>query len=139
VTEDRNLQAPVSNAHGLSIEWLRLPVGGKVSRHWLADKQVLIARRGLIDVQVETTAGPVSLSLSGTDTAWDSVSVPAGEWRCLVNQGADEALLVVMTAGDHRKRITWDDAVVRHAREAGWSLDASGFVAPSDFVERAQA
>jgi hypothetical protein len=44
-----------------------------------------------------------------------------------------------MTAGDHRKRITWDDAVHQQAAAAGWMHDANGFVAPRHFVQRAQA
>lgn len=139
MTEDRNLQAPVGNAHGVSIEWLRIPAGGGVSRHRLQEKQVLITRRGSVSLVVDTTEGPVATTLTGTDAGWDSFAVPAGEWRCLRNVGEGEALLVVMTAGDHRKRITWDDATRRQAAAAGLAHDANGFVARREFVERAQA
>jgi quercetin dioxygenase-like cupin family protein len=138
MAEDRDLQAPVTNAHGVSIEWLRLPPGGRVSRHRLAEKQALIVRRGTVALEIDTTAGPVSTTLAGTESAWDSFAVPAGEWRSLHNRGDGEALLVVMTAGDHRKRITWDEAVRQQAAAAGWMHDADGFVAPRSFVERAQ-
>lgn len=139
MAEDRDLQAPVGNAHGVSLEWLRIPAGGRVSRHRLAEKQVLIVRRGRVELLVDTTEGAVGTLLTGTDSAWDSFSVPAGEWRSLHNRGDDDALLLVMTAGDHRKRISWDDAVRRQAADAGWAHDANGFVAPRSFVERAQA
>jgi quercetin dioxygenase-like cupin family protein len=139
MAEDRNLQAPVANAHGVSLEWLRIPAGGRVSRHCVAEKQVLITRRGRVALEVETTAGPVSTELVGTDTAWDSFAVPGGEWRSLHNRGEGEALLVVMSAGDARKRIRWDEAVLRAAAEAGLAHDANGFVAPRAFVERAQS
>ncbi len=139
LAEDRNLQAPVANAHGLSIEWLRIPVGGSLSRHRLDEKQVLINRRGTVALSVDTTEGPVAITLAGTDTAWDSFAVPAGEWRSLQNLGDSEALLLMMTAGDHRKRVTWDDTVRQQAAAAGWMQDANGFVAPRRFVERAQA
>ena len=138
MAEDRNLQAPVANAHGLSIEWLRIPAGGSVSRHRLDDKQVLIAKQGRVDLSVGTTEGPVSHTLVGAPAAWDTFSVPAGTWRTLRNTGDGDALLVVMTAGDHRKRITWDPAVVRAAARAGLAHDANGFVAPKAFVDRAQ-
>jgi quercetin dioxygenase-like cupin family protein len=139
MAEDRNLQAPVSNAHGVSLEWLRIPAGGRVSRHWVSEKQVLITRRGRVDLVVDTTAGAVATSLVGTDSAWDSFAVPAGEWRALHNRGDGEALLLVMSAGDARKRIHWDQDVLRQATEAGLARDANGFVAPRSFVERAQA
>ncbi len=138
IAEDRNLQAPVANAHGVSIEWLRIPRGGRVSWHRLAEKQVLIAKRGLVDVSVETSEGPRPTRLHGASAAWDSFSVPAGHRRSLHNAGDEEALLVVLTAGDGRKRIQWDADVVEAAAAAGWRRDANGFVAERRFVDRAQ-
>jgi len=64
---------------------------------------------------------------------------PPNMWRELANRGDTDALLLVMTAGDHRKRIQWAPAVVEAAAQAGWALDASGFVAPKRYVDRAQA
>ena len=138
VSEDRNLQAPVANAHGVSIEWLRIPAGGSVSRHCLDEKQVLIAKAGRIELAVETTEGPGAHTLMGAPGAWDTFSVPSGCWRTLRNTGREDALAVVMTAGDHRKKITWADSVRDAAAKAGLSHDASGFVASKDFVARAQ-
>ncbi len=138
MTEDRNLQAPVANAHGVSIEWLRIPVGGHVSRHRLSEKQVLIAKLGQIELSVDTVEGPVAHTLVGGSTAWDTFSVPPDCWRTLSNTGATEALAIVMTAGDQRKRITWSEAVINAAALAGLAHDASGFVAAKAFVDRAQ-
>jgi hypothetical protein len=46
---------------------------------------------------------------------------------------------MLMTSGDHRKRIEWDaDVVDRAASEMGWSIDANGYVAEKRFVDRAQ-
>lgn len=138
MAEDRNLQAPVSNAHGVSIEWLRIPADGSLSRHRLVEKQVLIAKSGQLDVSVETTEGPVAYTLVGAPGSWDTFSLPPDCWRTLRNTGKGEALALVMTAGDHRKRITWDDSVKAAAALAGLAHDASGFVAPTVFVDRAQ-
>lgn len=138
MTEDRNLQAPVANAHGLSIEWLRIPVGGHVSRHLLSEKQVLIAKLGQIELSVDTAEGTVAHTLIGASTAWDTFSVPPDCWRTLSNTGTTDALALVMTAGDQRKRITWSDAVINAAALAGLAHDASGFVAAKAFVDRAQ-
>ncbi len=138
MTEDRNLQAPVANAHGVSIEWLRIPEGGSVSRHRLDEKQVLIAKRGRLELTVDTNGGDIGHTLVGTPSSWDSFSVPAGCWRTLRNSGDGDVLALVMTAGDHRKRIRWDEPVLTAAADAGQAHDANGFVAPKAFVDRAQ-
>ena len=138
LTQDRNAQAPVCNAHGVSVEWLKIPAGGRVSRHLLHEKQVLIAKAGVIDVEVDTTEGPVSHTLCGEPTAWDSFSLPPDCWRTLRNVGDSEALLIVMTAGDPRKHIVWDAAVQQAAAAQDLAIDASGYVAHKRFVDRAQ-
>ncbi len=138
LSQDRNTQAPVTNTHGLSMEWLRVPAGGSVSRHRLREKQVLITKRGRLDVTVDTTAGPVCHTAVGTDTTWDSFSLPANCWRALRNSGPGEALALLLTAGDQRKHIEWDDAVVQACAAQDLALDASGFVAIKRFVDRAQ-
>ena len=138
LTQDRDQQAPVANAHGLSIEWLRIPVGAQVSRHRLAEKQVLIAKAGQIELSVDTSAGPVTHRLHGAAAAWDSFAVPQDCWRSLHNRGDGEALALLLTSGDQRKRIEWDPAVVQAAAAHDLALDANGFVAPKRFVDRAQ-
>ena len=138
VVQDRNLQAPVANAHGVSIEWRRLPPGGAVSRHRLAEKQVLIAKAGSLRIDLQSTDGPVSYTTVGTAQSWDSYSLPPGEWRSLTNIGDGPALALLMTAGDHRKHIEWDDSVLQAAAAQDWALDANGFVAAKRLVDRAQ-
>lgn len=138
MAEDRDLAAPVTNAHGLSIEWLRIPAGGRVSRHRLQEKQVLIVHRGQIDIEVQSSKGPIGFALHGTESAWDSFALPDLAWRTLRNPGTTEALALLITAGDHRKRIEWDAAVPLAAAAQGWALDANGCVGPKRFVDRAQ-
>ena len=138
MTQDRNSQAPVANAHTLSIEWLALPPGGRVSRHRLAEKQVLIAVDGDLRVAVDSGEIKTEMALQGTDSAWDSYALPANVWRSLRNAGSAQARVLVLTSGDHRKRIEWAPEVVTAATQAGWAIDASGFVAPKRFVDRAQ-
>lgn len=139
VAQDRDQLAPVLNPHGLSIEWLRIPPGGQVSRHLLDEKQVLIVKEGAVDVTVETLAGPVTYQALGTAKSWDTFSIPERCWRALRNAGSTPALALLITAGDHRKHIQWDPAVcARAAAQAGWAVDASGYVAEKRFVDRAQ-
>jgi mannose-6-phosphate isomerase-like protein (cupin superfamily) len=138
MAQDRTLQAPVANAHGVSIEWLRIPAQGSVSLHRLSSKQVLIAKAGVVNVDVLTLDGPTRHTLHGHATGWDSFSLPADCWRTLRNSGSTDALLIVLTSGDQRKAIEWDSAVVQAAAKAGLALDANGFVGEKRFIDRAQ-
>ena len=136
MSEDREHLAPVMNSHGFSIEWLRLPPGGRMSRHQLASKQVLVCYQG--EVRLEIGDQGEAFALRGTDTAWDSYALPSDTWRSLHNTGAVEATLLLITPGDERKRILWDPEVIQAAATAGWSIDANGYVAPKRFVDRSQ-
>ena len=138
MTQERNHLAPVLNAHGFSIEWLRLPAGGSVSRHKLATKQVLVVYRGQFEITVEAPEAVVSISAKGSAQGWDSYAMPADIWRRYQNTGTDEAVILVMTPGDERKAIVWDDSVVAAAGAANRSIDANGYVAPKHFVDRSQ-
>lgn len=138
VSEDRAAVPPVAKAHGVSLEWLRLPAGAGMARHRLAEKQVVTVYRGEVELQLEADDGVASFSLQGSPQGWDSFALPSDHWRSLRNTGTDEAWVLLMTAGDHRKRIQWDESVLMAAAERGWALDADGCVAPRRFVERAQ-
>ncbi len=138
MSQDRNQLAPVMNAHGFSIEWLRLPAGGSMSRHQLADKQVLVVYRGQLDIVVDGAAAPITIAAKGGEQGWDSYAMPADAWRSYRNIGAQEAVVLVMTPGDHRKDLVWDDAVVQAAGRLDRAIDANGYVAPKHFVDRSQ-
>jgi quercetin dioxygenase-like cupin family protein len=138
MSQDRNHLAPVQNAHGFSIEWLRLPPGGGVSRHSLADKQVLVVYRGQVGITIDGTDAPVTIAAQGSGQGWDSYAMPADAWRSYRNTGSDDAIVLVMTPGDHRKDLVWDAAVVQAAGGANRAIDANGYVAPKNFVDRSQ-
>ena len=139
-------QAPIANSHDFSVEWLKLPVGGGVSRHLLNEKQVLIVYKGVLQITVEAEmathaeAGPVAITLApkGSSQGWDTFAAPGQCWRSLRNTGDSEVLVMVMTAGDGRKKIEWSDAVIQAAAQAGRSMDADGYVGPTYFISRAQ-
>lgn len=136
ISEDRDQLAPVMNAHGFSIEWLRLPPGGRLSRHRLASKQVLVCYQGSVRLDIGEPAE--SFTLQGGDAAWDSFALPADAWRSLHNVGAEPATLLLMTPGDARKRIEWAPDVVQAAAAAGLAIDANGYLAPKRFTDRSQ-
>ncbi len=138
MTQDRNHAAPVTNSHGFSIEWLRIPAGGQVSRHRLREKQVLLAYRGTVSVDVESTTGTVQTSMVGSQSGWDSFAMPAEVWRSYRNTGASEAFLVLATPGDGRKTVEWSEEVVAAAAAMDRSVDANGFAGPKRFIDRSQ-
>ena len=89
MSEDRNQQASVVNAHGFSIEWLKLPPGGGLSRHQLAQKQALVVYQGELTVNVERenvgVASIVGIVAKGQPCSWDSFAMPADCWRSYSN------------------------------------------------------
>ncbi|MBU3739157.1 MAG: hypothetical protein FGM55_09420 [Rhodoferax sp.] len=146
ITEDRDHLAPVANAHGFSIEWLRIPAGGQVPAHRLDCQQVLTVYRGSLQIQVSNTPpGPMEYRFSATEIVatggpdhWDSYAMPAQAWRRLSNPGDTETEVLLMTPGDGRKRIEWAPAVVQAAAAAGHAIDADGYLAPKRYTDRSQ-
>lgn len=146
MSEDRNHQAAVVNAHGFSIEWMKLPPGGRLSRHRLNEKQVLVVYQGELVINVEGdgtgdgSSVPVATSVTaqGLQSSWDSFAMPADCWRSYRNQGVQDAVVLVITAGDARKRILWSDDVVQAAGKLGHAVDANGYVGSKYFIDRAQ-
>ncbi|MEO7937662.1 MAG: hypothetical protein ABIR55_03500 [Burkholderiaceae bacterium] len=138
MSQDRNHLPPVHNAHGFSIEWLRMPPGASMSRHMLDDKQVLVVYRGQIAITVDGSDASVTIAAQGSVAGWDSYAMPADTWRAYLNTGSEAAVMLVMTPGDHRKNLIWDDAVAQAAGAANRAIDANGYVAPKNFVDRSQ-
>jgi quercetin dioxygenase-like cupin family protein len=126
ITEDRDHEPPVTNPHGMSIEWGRIPAGGQIGEHLLHEKQVMIVFSG----SVEVTQNEGTAAVSQTVAAQDLYSFPADSWRSIRNGGDTPAEFVLMTAGDHKKHIVWSDAIRREAARLGFALDHNGYVAP---------
>jgi quercetin dioxygenase-like cupin family protein len=135
MSQERDHQSPIANSHGFSIEWLKIPTGGQVSRHSLACKQVVTVYQGSVQLAVGETT---TFDLAGTSDAWDSYALPADIWRSWRNTGTQDAEILVMTPGDASKRITWAPEVVEAASAAGFAIDANGFVALKRFTDRSQ-
>lgn len=146
MSESRLHCAPISNAHGFSIEWLRIPVGGSVSMHKLAEKQVISVYQGALAIHAtgqdtapaELAATAPVCTAHGTPDAWDSYAMPAQVWRCYRNAAEVDTLVLLMTPGDGRKRIHWAPEVTQAAALAGYATDANGYVALKQFTDRSQ-
>ena len=138
MTQDRDHAAQVTNSHGFSLEWLKIPVGGSVSRHQLAEKQVLVVYRGTVAIDVQAVSSTVRSVATGSPEGWDSFAMPDGCWRAYYNTGSTEVVMLLMTPGDGRKTITWSPEVVAAAAAQDLAIDANGYVAPKHFVDRSQ-
>ncbi len=140
MTQERNHAAQINNSHGFSIEWLKLPAGGSVSRHSLAEKQVLTVYRGAIEIAVEPAPGHAAVShvATGSPEGWDSFAMPADCLRSYKNKGSTEAVMLLMTPGDGRKTIQWAPDVATSAGKVDRAVDANGFVGLKRFVDRSQ-
>jgi mannose-6-phosphate isomerase-like protein (cupin superfamily) len=131
LTEDRDQEPVVYNPHGHSVAWLRAEPGGGVLTHRHDEDQVLIVRDGEWEVTLNQH-DQVSVHLGERDI----LSVPAGAWRSLRNVGDERGHLVVVTKGDGRVRLEWDDEVVKAAADAGVTRDHNGYAAPYALVPR---
>jgi quercetin dioxygenase-like cupin family protein len=124
LTQNREHAAPITNPHGFSVEWLRLDPGHHVSPFTLAEKMVLIVRKGRLRLRFN----------DGADAAveldpWDTYSVPAGVVRSIEALGDDRAEALLVVSGDHRKRPVFAARILAAAQDGGLGLDAGGFVA----------
>ena len=131
ITEDRLQDPKIHNPHGFSIAWLRAEPGQGVSAHRHEASQVFMVMDGRWRITLNRE-NPVSSEIGPLDT----FSVPTGAWRRIENIGEQTGQLVVMTGGDGRVLLEWDDAVVAAARERGLSRDTNGYLAPSAIVDR---
>lgn len=146
MSEDRNHLAPVNNAHGFSVEWLKIPAGGCVSVHQIASKQVLTCYKGRVEISVceseflRLNPEPFAtrIIVNSTPCTWDSYAMPADVWRSYRNTGDTQAVLLVLSPGDGRKRITWHPDTIVAAEQAGQAIDANGYVAEKRFTDRSQ-
>ena len=130
ISQDRDHAPKITNPHGFSIEWLRLPPGQSVSRHRIAQKQVLISYCGSVAVGLNAPGEEVEMQLD----PWDTASVPAHAWRTIRNVSDVEAEVVLITTGDGRKVPEWAPEVLDAVREAGRTIDKSGFIAPAHLL-----
>ena len=125
MTEDRDHEIPITNPHGLSVEFLRVEPGNTVGPFRMAEKQVLIGFEGAFEVAVNDPGQEVTTRVE----AQDFFSVPANTWRSITAVGDKPAEIAVMLPGDARKRVTWAPELVRQAAEAGYAMDHNGYVA----------
>jgi quercetin dioxygenase-like cupin family protein len=123
MTQDLESAPKITNPHGFSMEWLRIPPANRVGAFRLAEKQVLLVFAGAVQITLDDGAAVRA-------DAQEVFSVPAGSWRTLVSVGDVPAEIAVLTAGDHQKHPEWPADIRARAAAAGFGLDHSGYIAP---------
>jgi quercetin dioxygenase-like cupin family protein len=126
VSEDRNAAPPITNPHGFSMEWLRLAPGQSLPAHTIAEKSVLMVFRGTAEAILNRGPDTVVEHLAPKST----LSVPGGTWREIKGTGATPAEILIITAGDNKKRVTWTPELAAAAHRTGFAMDHNGYVAP---------
>lgn len=128
MTQNRDHAAPITNPHGFSAEWLRIEPGQSFGPFLLDEKMVMIMHEG--QARLDYVDGGASVTLN----AWDTYSVPAGVFRTLTATGDTSVEALVVLSGDHRKRPVFASEILDAARDVGFGLDASGFVAKASLL-----
>ena len=123
--QDRDLELPITNPHGFSVEWLRVAPGNRVGAFRLPEKQVAMVMSGSAEVAVNAPGEEVRVTVA----AGEVFSFPAGSWRTIAAAGEAPCEMVLVTAGDHRKQPEFWPALARAAAREGWALDHNGYVA----------
>jgi quercetin dioxygenase-like cupin family protein len=130
MSEDRAHTAPITNPHGFSVEWLRIPAGNAVGRHRLEEKQVAIVFSGTARVTLNAPGEEVAVEV-GTGECF---STPGEVWRSIAATGEGPVEIALVTAGDHRKRAAWAPEIAAAAAARGVGLDHAGYLAPLDLL-----
>ncbi len=134
MSQDRHQLAPIGNRHGFSIEWLAIEPGSSTGLHMVSQPQVLFAVDQGLSVQVNRGDD----ALNSSPAAGSVVSLAPGCWRNLGNESDQVVHAVVVTSGDERADLTWDDDLAKAARDAGWACDANGYLAPVHLLGRTE-
>lgn len=135
MSEDRRAAPRLSEPHSFNVAWLRAAVGEGMLSHRHQATQSVTVRSGRWQVTVNSGDDQRSVELGPMDT----LSVPAGSWRSfqLLESTQSHGELLVVTGGDGRVRLEWDEEVERAAESSGWLIDPNGYRAPRSVLRTA--
>ncbi len=125
LSQHRDHRPAVSDPQGFSVEWLRVPAGGRSAPFVLNETAVLVHAQGPLQVAFNSGAQQLSTTLG----AWDTLSLPGGCVRQFINVGQQEALALLVVNGDARKTPRFDASVHAAALALDVTLDAGGRLA----------
>ncbi len=130
LSQDRRSRPPICTPHGFALEWLRAAPGASTGLHRHGDSQVLL----LIDGDWEIALNEPADQVHAQPATGSLASVPALAWRDLRNVGTASARAVIVTGGDGPSRVEWPAETLARAADAGFGLDAAGYVAPLELL-----
>lgn len=131
INEHRRPGLAITTPHGFSTQWLRLEPGASMGIHRI-DRQAAVLAMG----------SRFTLKFGHGETAervvepGSVVSLPAGQWRDLVNSGSEPVEVVLAICGEGRVDVQWSPEIVDAALGAGYTRDPGGSIAPIDMVRR---
>ena len=125
ISQHREHRPAVTDPQGFSVDWLKVPAGQRSAAFQLAEAAVLVHADGPLAVAFNLGADAVRAELG----PWDTLSMPPGCWRQLINHGSHDAHALLVVAGDARKTPQFDAAVHAAATRVDMTLDAGGRLA----------
>ncbi|MEO0496350.1 MAG: cupin [Pseudomonadota bacterium] len=129
MTQNREHQAPITNSHGFSTEWLRMQPGQWVMPFSLCEKMVLIVHKGRLRLWLND-GQDVTVDLD----AWDTYSIPSQVVRSFEVLGDEPVEVLVTISGDQRKWPKFQSDTLEAALAHNQGLDAGGYVAPASLL-----
>jgi len=123
VVENPEMNPPITEDHGFTVSWIRVPPGGGAHLHSHQTPEVFIPIDGPITV-FWNDDGQTSTALEPLDC----ISVPTGVMRGFRNH-TDRTVLMLAMVGGHTGggSVTWHEDVLRRAaEETGLSVDERG-------------
>jgi quercetin dioxygenase-like cupin family protein len=130
MSQDRDHETPIGYPHGFSLDWIRMQIGRTIGRHFVAGKQVLIVFKGALEIDLNDGADEVTVRANTQDV----FSVPAGVWRSYRSVGDEPLEVAVLSAGDHKTRVSWAPEIARAVGKAGYAIDHNGYVADLELL-----
>lgn len=129
ITQDRNQRPRVQDPQGFSIEWMRLPPGQEAGPFLISQKMVVICIRGSVRVAFNEDVSSV-VELQEQDT----LSIPGEVWRCFANASGSDVELLLICAGDERKRPRFGETIQVAVGARGVALDASDYLCRTELM-----
>jgi hypothetical protein len=135
LSQHRDHRPAVTDPQGFSVEWVRVPAGGRSAPFELDETAVLVHAQGPLQVAFNRGAQQLHTTLG----AWDTLSLPGGCVRQFINVGQQEALALLVVHGDARKTPRFEASVHAAALALDVTLDAGGRLARHSLLPPAMA
>ncbi len=135
LSQHRDHRPAVTDPQGFSVEWLRVPAGQRSAPFVLDETAVLVHAQGPLQVAFNAGANRLNADMG----AWDTLSLPGGCVRQLINTGDEDAHALLVVHGDARKTPRFDAEIHAAALALDVTLDAGSRLARHSLLPPAMA